>query len=108
MSDTEPEIFAAPDGFKESRWGDYRAFAQDLALHLLTEIMRDGFTERQAGSVAAHVLLETAWACAACGAMSEGLNPNPERFIAAARDAIERVRIPTAGLTETPAKELAE
>jgi hypothetical protein len=92
---TDDETFDAPDGFDPARWGEYRKEAQECALHLMGLVFDDGFTQRQAGSVTAHLLLEMAWVAAACGAISEGKQAIPERFLASAQAAIDRVTLPT-------------
>jgi hypothetical protein len=92
-NEPEVETFDAPGGFDPTRWRDYRNEVGSFALHMIDQIEGDGFTERQAGSVVAHILLEMAWACAAAGALSEGKSAKPERFMDAAQAAINRVNI---------------
>jgi hypothetical protein len=91
----DDDTFDAPEGFDPSRWKEYREIARESALHLIEQIASDGFTERQAGSITAHVMLEVAWVAAACGALSEGQQASPERFLASAQAAMDRVTLPT-------------
>lgn len=59
-----------------------------------TDLMQAlGATERQASSVVANLMLESAFAVACIGAALEGKEPSPERFLAAAEAAIKRVSI---------------
>lgn len=89
-----PDTFEAPDlDALERAFQALRAGAFAVASDLHNRLMDLGLTERQAASVTAHILLDVAYTSAAAGAIVEGVEPRPERFIQSARDAIARCDI---------------
>ncbi|WP_029061743.1 hypothetical protein [Labrenzia sp. DG1229] len=63
-------------------------FCRD-AFDQVAEFGAAGHGPGEAGSVVAHCLLRTAWLVAGTGALLDGRQPNPERFIKAAQTTVE-------------------
>ncbi|PIE10024.1 MAG: hypothetical protein CSA72_10445 [Rhodobacterales bacterium] len=58
---------------------------------MISALIDEGLTEDQAGSVAAHCLLDEAYGVAFIGALLGGRTPDPEKFLDAARGAVARL-----------------
>ena len=87
----DQEEFQSPDGFDMAEITELRDAALQVA-GLLADHLRDaGFTTRQGASMAAHIMLDAAYAIAVCGALAENKEPQPKRFIEAAQCAIDRL-----------------
>lgn len=85
------ERFNFPAGFGASELHAFMVDAVVAASEMADRLVDLGFTERQAGSLAAHFALDAGWFVAANGSLSEGIEPQPERFVDAARAAISRL-----------------
>ena len=85
------EDFQAPEGFDESAITHFQNVALEFAATIAGDLQDAGFTTRQGASMAAHIMLDAAWAVATCGALAEGFEPKPERFMEAAKRAVERL-----------------
>lgn len=87
----EPEDFQSPEGFDDAQITRLRDAAREFAATMADNFQDEGFTTRQGASMAAHIMLDAAWAVAVCGTLAEGVEPSHERFIEAARRAIDRL-----------------
>lgn len=87
----ETAYFVVPEGFDETILDNARLEATQWAVAASLLFQDHGLTEREACSLSAHALLQAAWAVATLGALSEGDDPIPERFLTVARDAISSV-----------------
>lgn len=86
------DTFTIPNETKPTLGDLIKAF-EDLAQSGFQFLINSGLTSREAGSVVANIMLQRAWATAGAGRVLSGLGPpDPENFIAAARDQIATVR----------------
>ena len=85
------EDFQAPEGFDESAITHFQNMALEFAATIAGDLQDAGFTTRQGASMAAHIMLDAAWVVATCGALAEGFESKPERFMEAAKRAVERL-----------------
>ena len=73
--------------------GDLIHAFEELAQSGFQFLIDSGLSAHEAGSVVANIMLQRAWATAGAGRVVSGLGqPDPERFIAAARDQMATVR----------------
>jgi len=55
------------------------------------EFISAGQTAREATSIVASILIDAAWVVAGCGAVSEGVTPDKDKFRAVVEDVLDRV-----------------
>lgn len=85
------ETFDFPASFDMDAFQRIRSAIIELSSDAVSQHVEMGFSDAQAGSVVAHLFLDAAWACAVTGRFIEGTEPDPEKFIEAARLAVGRL-----------------
>ena len=70
----------------------FREEARALACRIADAMGDAGASYAEAGSTAANIFLTEAWIAALVGKLAEGGTPDPELFIAAARDVLGKVK----------------
>lgn len=90
MSEPAPEI-KHTEKSKELAPTLQQAFT-DLAFKQADEFIGAGQSAREAGSIVAHMLIQSAWIVAACGVKADGGTPDKDRFRAACEAALEHIQ----------------
>lgn len=75
-----------------------------LAFAQADEFINAGQSPKEAGSIVANMLIETAWIVAGCGVVADGGNPNKDNFRAAVEAVLDRVSFkdPAAPVSSRP------
>jgi hypothetical protein len=78
---------------------------QDVAFAQADEFINAGQSVKEAASIVANILVETAWVVAGCGVVADGGVPNKDNFRAAVEATLERITFkdPEAGDTDPTA-----
>lgn len=64
---------------------------QDVAFKQADEFISAGQTVRQATSIVARLLIDAAWVVAGCGALSDGVTPDKDKFRGVVEDVLRVV-----------------
>lgn len=70
---------------------------QEVAFNQANEFITAGQSAKEAASIVANILVETAWMVAGCGVLSDGGTPNPDNFRAAVEATLQRITFKETG-----------
>lgn len=87
----DPERFQLPEWARESI-PDVDALLEKVSLSMANQFLECGMDSKEACSLAATLLVRSAWRIAATGVIQSGGRPDPTRFIRTAEDVTEKFR----------------